>query len=160
MSPSKPQGEWKTGTLALLLGTGFLLCACAVSGPSLFSQGSIAAAGLSKNNFRVVKSNVRGDSYGFRFLMFLPIVSARLADAKDDLYQKLRKDGIKLEGRSIALANGTEDQTAYYFLIGSVPRITLTADVIEFLDDKPVPNQEKAKSEDPPPAQWCGIHNC
>jgi hypothetical protein len=126
----------------------------------MFAQGSIAAAGLSKNNFRVVKSNVRGDSYGFRLLMFIPIVSARVADAKGDLYDKLRKEGIRLEGRSIALANSTEDQTAYYFLIGSVPRITLTADVIEFLDDRAAPNQDKAKNEDPPPAQWCGIHNC
>ena len=157
---STNKGEWSGAPTALMLATALLLGACATSGPGLFSQGSIAAAGLSKNNFRVVKSNVRGDSYGFRFLMFIPIVSARVADAKEDLYQKLRKDGIRLEGRSIALANTTEDQTGYYFLIGSVPRITLTADVIEFLDDKTVQNQDKTKNEDAPPAQWCGIHNC
>lgn len=160
MRTTRTTGERKGASFAALFATALLLSACAASGPSIFSQGSIAAAGLSKNNFRVVKSNVRGDSYGFRFLMFIPIVSPRVADAKDDLYGKLHKDGIRMEGRSIALANATEDQTAYYFLIGSVPRITLTADVIEFLDEKAVPNQDKAKNEDPPPAQWCGIHNC
>ncbi|HWF60207.1 MAG TPA: hypothetical protein VN666_07835 [Nitrospira sp.] len=137
--------RWKGATLAALCAVILFLSACAAGGPGMCSQGSIAAAGLNKNNFRVVQSNVRGDSYGFRFLMFLPIVSARVADAKEDLYHKLRTDGINFEGRSIAFANVTEDQTAYYFLIGSVPRITLTADVIEFLDEKPMQEQERAK---------------
>jgi hypothetical protein len=57
-----------------------------------------------------------------------------MADAKQQMYETLEKDGIKLEGRAIALANTTEDRGGYYFLIGSVTRITLTADVIEFLD--------------------------
>lgn len=140
-------------TLAALVATAFFLSACAADGPGMFGQGAVGAAGLNKNNFRVVKSNVRGDSYGFRLLMFLPIVSARVADAKEDLYQKLRDDGIILEGRSIALANATEDQTAYYFLIGSVPRITVAADVIEFLDEKTMQDQDRAKMDVSPPAR-------
>ena len=127
---------------------------CSSSSP--FGQGSTAAAGLSKNNFRVVKSNVRGESYGFSFLGFIPIVPVRVSEAKGDLYQKLGKEGIIVEGRSIALANATEDRTSFYFIIGSVPRITLTADVIEFLDDNAI--REKGLQEKAP--QWCGTHFC
>ena len=110
---------------------------CSSSRPAKFGDGSVAPAGLSQSNFRVLKSNVQGDSYGFRFLGFIPIVPARVADAKADLYQKLERAGVQLEGRSIAVTNATEDDSHYYFLIGSVPRITLTADIIEFVDNRP-----------------------
>lgn len=129
---------------------GPLLAGCSSSGPAKFGQGSGATPGLSQSNFRIVKSNVRGDSYGFKFLGFIPIVPARLADAKEDLYQKLDKGGVRLEGRSIALANATEDENHYYFIIGSVPRITLTADIIEFLDERtsaPKTSERQRESE-------------
>jgi len=129
---------------------------CSSSGPGPFGQS--VTGGLSKNNFRVVKSNVRGESYGFNFLGFIPIIPVRLAEAKGDLYQKLGKDGIIVEGRSIALANATEDRTSFYFFIGSVPRITLTADVIEFLDDNAMRETGKVQQEKTP--QWCGTHFC
>lgn len=142
----------------VLLMMAMLTIGCSSPGPGSFAQGSIATAALSKNNFRVVKSNVRGDSYGFNFLGFIPIVPVRVAEAKGDLYQELNKEGIVVEGRSIALANATEDRTSYYFLIGSVPRITLTADVVEFLDDSAMRETGKTLQDRPP--QWCGTHFC
>ncbi|GKS59779.1 hypothetical protein YTPLAS18_33060 [Nitrospira sp.] len=111
-----------------------LVTGCSSAGPAKFGQGSVATAGLSQSNFRILKSNVQGDSYGFRLLGFIPIVPARVADAKADLYHKLDRSGVQLEGRSIALANATEDENHYYFIIGSVPRITLTADIVEFME--------------------------
>ena len=119
------------------------LAGCGAQGPSTFSQSSVSTAGMSKNNYRIVKSNLRGDSYGFNFLMILPFFSPSMADAKQQMYAALEKEGIKLEGRAIALANTTEDRGGYYFLIGAVTRITLTADVIEFLDAPPGDDQQK-----------------
>ncbi len=147
--PSKLSGMRFVVLGSLLVGA--LLAGCSSQGPAKFAQNSIATAGLSQSNFRIVKSNVRGDSYGFRLLGFIPIVPARVADAKEDLYQKLDRSGIRMEGRSIALANATEDENHYYFIIGSVPRITLTADIIEFLDDRGTAekNAERARASEP-----------
>lgn len=122
-----------TRLLALSVCTVFL--GCATEGPSSFSQSSVSTAGMIKSNYRVLRSNLRGESYGFRFLMFIPIVSPSMADAKQEMYDQLRREGIKLEGRAIALANATVDRSGIYFLIGSIPRVILTADVIEFIDE-------------------------
>lgn len=146
-----------TWSLVVVVAAGLLVSGCSSTGPIPFGQNAVATGGLSKGNFRIVRSNVRGDSYGFRLLGFIPIVPARVVDAKTDLYQKLDKSGDKLEGRSIALANATEDHNTYYFILGSVPRITLTADIIEFLDDQALAERaekkaERARTPEPAPA--------
>lgn len=51
------------------------------------------------------------------------------AEAKSDLYQS---SGQSLEGRSIALANQTQDESLMYFLLFSIPKITISADIVEF----------------------------
>ncbi len=124
-----------------------MVSGCASSGPATFGQNAVTTGGLNKSNFRIVRSNVRGDSYGFYLLGFIPIVPARVVDAKTDLYAKLDKSGDRLEGRSIALANATEDRNTYYFILGSVPRITLTADIIEFLDDQALAERAEKAAE-------------
>lgn len=146
-----------TWSVITLVAAGLLIGGCSSTGPIPFGQNAVATGGLSKSNFRIVRSNVRGDSYGFRLLGFIPIVPARIVDAKTDLYDKLDKSGDKLEGRSIALANATEDHNTYYFILGSVPRITLTADIIEFLDDQALVERaekkaERARTPEPAPA--------
>jgi hypothetical protein len=42
--------------------------------------------------------------------------------------------GEPLTGRAVALANETEDRSSFTLLLFSIPRITITADVIEFID--------------------------
>ena len=86
---------------------------------------------LKSNNYKVLKAGARGDSYGFYLLGLIPIVSPSYADAKHDLYQGT---GHKLEGRSVALANQTEDTSTIYLILFSFPRITITADIVEFHD--------------------------
>ena len=44
----------------------------------------------------------------------------------------LRHAGISMNGRSVAIANQTEDRSSLYLIAFSVPRITLTGDVVEF----------------------------
>ncbi|MFO0775601.1 MAG: hypothetical protein U0172_13155 [Nitrospiraceae bacterium] len=149
---TKPHSAVRLIRAAGLALSALLLHGCSSTGPTPFGQNAVATGGLTKGNFRIVQSNVRGDSYGFRLLGFIPIVPARIVDAKTDLYEKLAKSGDRLEGRSIALANATEDHNTYYFIIGSVPRITLTADIIEFLDEQSPAGRTERATERPKPA--------
>lgn len=85
---------------------------------------------LNQKNYRVIQAGARGKDYGF-WLLFIPIVSPNYADAKANMYQSV---GEPLTGRAIALANETEDRSSFTLLLFSIPRITITADVIEFID--------------------------
>lgn len=85
---------------------------------------------LSQNNYKVITAGATGKSYGFKLLGILPIVSPNYADAKADLYKSV---GVPLTGRAVALANQTEDRSSLYLILFSLPRVTITADVIEFV---------------------------
>lgn len=84
---------------------------------------------LSKNNYTVVKAGVKGQSWGVYLFGFIPIIMENYADAKADLYQNTNE---KLEGRSIALANQTQDWSYRYFVLFSLSNIAITGDIIEF----------------------------
>jgi len=89
---------------------------------------------LNTNNYTVIKAGAKGVSTGFYLLGFIPIVMPNFADAKADLYLNSNE---KLEGRSIALANQTQDQSSIYLILFSIPRYTISADIIEFKNEKP-----------------------
>lgn len=86
---------------------------------------------LNKNNYKVVKAAARGSSSGFYFLGLIPIITPNYARAKADLYDGI---GQQLEGRSVALANQTQDRSTVYLILFSVPTISITADIVEFQD--------------------------
>lgn len=106
-----------------------LLVGCTSTGN--MPQGTGTDVSLSGNNYKVLKAGARGESGGFNLLGFIPIVSPNFADAKADLYSSV---GQPLEGRSIALANQTEDRSTVYLILFSLPRLTITADIVEFTD--------------------------
>ena len=85
---------------------------------------------LSHGNYHVVRSGIQGTSSGF-WLLFIPISSPNYADAKADLY---RQAGLNMAGRSVALANVTEDHSLFTLLLFSIPRVKITADLVEFTD--------------------------
>jgi len=104
------------------------LVACSNAGklpPITNSQTSLTRA-----NFRVLEGNVRGSDFGFSLLGFIPIVPASYGNAMSHLRAK-----VPAGGRSVALANVTQDASTIYLVLFSVPRVTVTADVIEFLPD-------------------------
>jgi len=86
---------------------------------------------LSRNNFKVIKSGVQGRDSGFSLLGFLPIASPSYADAMADLHSK-----IDMEGKATALANVTQDRSNLYLILFSIPRLTITADIVEFMPEK------------------------
>lgn len=109
-----------------------LATGCASSGD--FKQSTGTGVSLSGNNYKLIKAGARGESSGFNLFGFIPLVSPNYADAKSSLYQSV---GEQLTGRSVALANQTEDKSSLYLILFSIPKVTITADVVEFTD-KPV----------------------
>jgi len=108
------------------------ITACSSTGS--MQQNTGTAVSLQGNNYKVVKAGAKGESSGFYLLGIIPIVSPNYADAKANLYFS---SGEPLEGRSIALANTTQDSSTLYLILFSVPRITVTADIIEFTGAAP-----------------------
>jgi len=95
-------------------------------------QGTATGVSLSENNYKIIKAGARGESQGFNIL-FLPLVSPNYADAKANLYTDV---GDSLVGRPVALANQTEDVSKLNLILFSIPKVTITDDVIEFTERK------------------------
>ena len=89
---------------------------------------------LAGKNYKLIKAGVMGHSSGFRLLGIVPITSPNYANAKASLYKSVSEP---LTGRAVALANQTEDKSTLYLILFSIPRVTITADVIEFTDNAP-----------------------
>ena len=113
----------------------WLAAGCASQG-EFRGQGTATGVQLSGNNYKLLKAGARGQSSGFRLLGIIPFASPNYADAKEALYESV---GEPLTGRSVALANQTEDRSSLYLILFSIPRVTITADVVEFTD-KAQPN--------------------
>jgi hypothetical protein len=122
-----------------------MLAAC--SSPRTMDHGTATQVNLDHANYHVIKTGAVGSSSGF-WLLFLPLAGRSYAEAKANLYRSV---GTPLEGRSIALANETEDSSFFSLLLFSIPTLTLTADVIEFSDAAPRPHPPTAFNEAPVP---------
>jgi hypothetical protein len=126
---------------ALLAAVAILIVAamggCASRGKITGSTGT--DVNLTGNNYRVIKAGARGEDFGFRLFGIIPFVSPSYADAQAELYASV---GESLKGRAVALANQTEDWSTLYLILFSIPKITLTADVIEFTGPPPDSNKD------------------
>lgn len=95
-------------------------------------RGTHQEAAFNRKNYRVVKTSARGTSRGFRLLGIIPFGSPSYANAKADLYRSV---GQPLEGRAVVLAHQTEDRGSRYLILFSFPKLTLTADVLEYVEE-------------------------
>jgi hypothetical protein len=83
---------------------------------------------LQEANFIVIKTNVVGQSKGFALLGLLTIVPAKFTTASSRLYTHAEMQ----PGRSQTLANTVLEKDSAYFILFSIPRTAIRADVIEF----------------------------
>ncbi len=113
-----------------LIFASFTVAGC-VASKGEFRQATGTQVALDRDNYKIVKAGVRGESTGFKLLGIISIAAPSYADAKAALYQNT---GENLTGRSIALANQTEDTSGINLLIFQIPKVTITADVVEFND--------------------------
>ncbi|MEI6543690.1 MAG: DUF6567 family protein [Methylococcales bacterium] len=86
---------------------------------------------LSRKNFKIVKANALGHSVGFSFLGLFNLKSPSNEEAFTQLYRSIDVPN----GKSQTLVNVMHEQTSAYFILFSLPKITVRADVIEFIDD-------------------------
>jgi hypothetical protein len=118
----------------LLLATGLAL-AVAASGCSSnridMRQPSMTTVSLQGKNYRLVKAGAMGTSHGFRLLGILPFANPHHAIARSKLYASVQEP---LTGKAVALTNELEDKSTLSLILFSVPQLTITADVIEFVD--------------------------
>ena len=128
-----------TATLPLLL----LLTGGCSSIDTTKGGGTGTEVQLTQQNYSLICAGATGKSYGFWLLGLIPITSPSHAVAKQHLYQSV---GQPLTGKAIALANQTEDRSTLYLILFSIPRIYLTADVIEFT------GEPKSEAAAPSPA--------
>ena len=89
---------------------------------------------LSEGNFSVMKTNVVGQSRGFSLLGFITLVPARFQVAMDRLYTKAQMQS----GRPQTLGNVVMEKTSAYWILFSVPRVSVRADVVEFTPNRPM----------------------
>ena len=119
---------------SLLLLTGLALIAAATGCSSNridMRQPSMTTVSLQGRNYRLVKAGAMGTSNGFKLLGILPFASPHHATARSRLYASVQEP---LTGKAVALTNELEDKSTLYLILFSVPKLTITADVIEFVD--------------------------
>lgn len=116
--------------LSILL---FVVASCASSHVNV-GQSTTTAVDLKGKNYQMIQAGATGTSYGFRLLGILPIASPHYATARRDLYASVKQP---LNGKAVALANQMEDRSTLYLILFSIPKVTITADVIEFVDSSP-----------------------
>jgi Family of unknown function (DUF6567) len=114
--------------LLVLVLAPFVFAGCASQGGD-YQHTNATDVRLSGNNYRLIKAGAVGKSDGFWLLGIIPFANPNYGEAKAHLYKSV---GEPLTGRSIALANQTEDRSTLYLLLFSIPKVTITADVVEF----------------------------
>ncbi len=108
------------------LGAAFCLAGCVTSSGEFPGQ-SDSRVDLSKANFRVLKAGAVGTSYGFKLLGIFPLAAPHYSTAMQDL-----RSQAPMEGRAAAVANVTQDNSSLYLILFSIPKITVSGDIIEF----------------------------
>ena len=139
MPKELPDGEqagkvgWSAMRMAWVWPVFFLLVVAGCASRGKMEQAGGTSVALSQKNYRVLKAGAVGDDWGWRLFCFLPFANPEYATAKASLYE-----GLKVEGKATGLANLTEDRSSRCFLFFSMEKLTLSADVIEFVEpDQP-----------------------
>jgi hypothetical protein len=89
---------------------------------------------LTEGNFSVMKTNVVGQARGFSLLGFITLVPARFQTAMDRLYARAQMQA----GQPQTLGNIVMEKTSAYWILFSIPRVSVRADVVEFTPNHPV----------------------
>src|SRR5579883_2539741 len=98
---------------------------------------------LQQKNFVMVKSNVIGQSKGWTLFGLITMVPARFNTAMT----RLTTQADLKPGSSRTLADLTVEKDSNFYILFSVPRTTVRADVIEFIPDiQPQPPSVETKT--------------
>jgi hypothetical protein len=98
----------------------------------------LTSVSLAECNYRIVKTNVVGTSRGFALLGLITIKPPDYTEA----FAQLNQAGGISEGKALALVNVVQQSSVLYFILFSLPRVTLRADVVEFLETSSCGNRQ------------------
>src|SRR5262245_33437664 len=102
--------------------------------PSDFVNDSLKGQQLAQTKYRLLKQGVVGNSTGFT-LLWVPMSRPSESEARRDMVNRLKQEGIDLKGLPISYANATRERGGFSLLgLIATPRITLTADIVEILE--------------------------
>ena len=105
-----------------------ILSSC--SSPSGLARGIGTQVDLGKKNYRVVKSNAVGTSWGFWLLGIIPIVPTSHTGAITDMCEK----SSLREGSAQAYINVAEEKSTISLILFSLPKLSVRADIVEFTE--------------------------
>jgi hypothetical protein len=95
---------------------------------------------LAEPNFVLVKTNLTGASKGFSLLGLLTIVPPKFDTAFGRLYAQAEMQ----PDRPQTLANVVLERTSSYWILFSIPRCSVRADVVEFV---PTPSRKSSANQ-------------
>ena len=88
----------------------------------------VTSVSLTQDDYVIVKTNVAAQCKGFSLLGFIPIVPAELSKTMDRLYARAELQ----PGQPQAFANLMVEHTGSYYLLFSIPKTSVHADVVQF----------------------------
>lgn len=91
---------------------------------------------LQQKNFVMVKPNLMGQSKGFALLGLITIVPAKFNTAMN----RLNAQADLAPGTARTLANLVLEKDSSYWILFSIPRTSIRADVVEFTDNPTAPH--------------------
>src|SRR5262245_12444613 len=144
----------------LILSALLALCGCSAVSPvplssllpgagtglEVHSQTSIK---LEQANFSVMKTNLVGRSQGFALLGIITIVPARFTDALNRIYSQAEMHA----GGPQPLANVTVERSSAYWILFSIPRVSVRADLVEFVAEGATGPRPPLPADTEPPRQ-------
>jgi hypothetical protein len=104
-----------------------MMVGCSSTRGSHYDTAQATSVDLKTANYRILKSNAVGTDRGFKLLGFIPFSTPSYVDAMNDL-----RSQAPMENRAAALANVVQEESSLWLLLFSIPKITITADIIEF----------------------------
>jgi hypothetical protein len=142
-------------------------CAGAAALPSTFSSLNPSSSSLeihnqteikiTEGNFVVVKTNVVGYARGFSLLGFISLFPARFEVAMNRLYTKAEVQS----GKPQTFENIIMEKTSAYWILFSIPRVSVRADVVEFTPNSAtliIPHTPMDSSPSPPQGDKSSVH--
>ena len=84
---------------------------------------------LTQKNYQIVKTHLRGEDSGFRLFGFISLEEPTPDDAMRNIHEQ-----VNMVGKSMALVNVTSSVAVGNFILFSIPRLTISADLVEFTE--------------------------
>ncbi len=102
---------------------------------------------LDQGNFQTLKTNLMGHSKGFALLGLITLFPAKFTTALDGVYAQSEMK----TGHSQTLVNLVTERSSTYWILFSIPKVSIRADLVEFKSATGATNQNSSGVPPDPP---------